>query len=371
MNRLKLLCVAHVVGSGGAARSLRELVNGYTDADIDLVVPRFAGAPDDAAIRRFFGPRIRRIVRFWLPWSEVYVGHPPVWLSARSHLVFPTMWRAQQSRFARFAERERYDAVHLNSLVLHPMIRDDLPFTFHVREILTDQIPRVTADAVRTRGTVFIDEATRKPFERRLPRHHIVLNNPVDMTGVGRLPPEVESRIGGDPARLTIFAMVGTLNDENGLPFVVDAFRKVRSPDVRLVLVGRGPPAVRARLDKLADGDRRIVFWGEEREIDQIYTLADYIVRGEAYHCVGRTIYEALYAGCGVVVPGDRASHKMFEFERFSDRIHFYAPRDRVEFVEQLETLGRQKLGPKRGESNVQSYVAEFDRFMRAAIRNA
>jgi glycosyltransferase involved in cell wall biosynthesis len=370
MGRLKLLFVTHTVGHGGAARSLRELVSGYEDTDVDLAVPRLAGAPDDAAIRRFMGPRLRRIFRFWLPWSEVYVGHSKVWQSARTHLVFPLMWRAEQRRFARFALRERYDAVHLNSLVLHPMVSADLPIILHVREILTEQHARVWADAAKARGTIFIDEATRKPFDPQLPRRHLVLNNPVDMTGVGRLPADAAARIGGDPAGLGIFAMIGDLTDEKGLPFVVESFKQVRSPNARLVLAGRARPAARAKLERLAGSDRRIIFWGEERDIAQVYTLADYVMRGEAYPCVGRTIYEALYAGCGVVIPGDPASHGMFEYERFAERIHFYTPRDRSGFVEQLEALAGQKQTAKHGESNVRSYVAEFDRFVRDAIRN-
>jgi hypothetical protein len=368
MTRLKLLCVAHTVGFGGAALSLRGLVSAYDDAEIDVAVPRFANVPDDDAIREFFGPRLRRVFRFWLPRSEVYVGHAEVWQSARSYFMFPAMWRAQRPRFTRFVAREGYDAVHLNSLVLHPMVSAELPCILHVREILTERRAAVMADAGRARGTIFIDEATRAPFVRPPPRH-VILNNPVDMTGVGTLPRDAASRLGGDPARLGIFAMIGDVTDEKGAAFVVEAFRAVRSPDARLVLVGRVQPAARAKLERLAGGDRRIVLWGEEREIDQIYTLADHVLRGEAYPCVGRTIYEALYAGCGVVVPGDRASHGMFEFERFADRIEFYPPRDQRRLVDRLDALAGQKRTTKRGESNVRRYVTEFDRFVREAIR--
>lgn len=364
MSQLRLLFVAHNVGLGGAARSLRELVNGYDGANADLAVPHFVNAPDDGAIRRFFGPHLRRIFRFWLPWSEVYVGHPKVWQSARSHLLFPLAWRAQRARFLQFVERERYDAVHLNSLVLHPMLTDEIPMTLHVREILAERHDRVRADAKLARGVVFIDEATRKPFEPDLPRESIVLNNPVDMTGVGTLPADVATRLGGDPEQLTTFAMIGDLNDEKGVPFAIEAFRSVKSPAARLVLVGRC--ANRAKLDVLAGDDRRIVFWGEERDIAQIYTLADYVLRGESYPCVGRTIYEALYAGCGVLVPGAREG--MFEFDRFAERIHFYPPRDRAAFVTQLDALAGNKQLAKHGESNVARYVEEFDRFIRRVI---
>ncbi|MEP6859989.1 MAG: glycosyltransferase [Deltaproteobacteria bacterium] len=369
MTQLRLLSVAHNVGLGGAARSLRELIRNYDGADFDLAVPRFASVPDDAAIRSFFGDRLRRICRFWLPWSEVYAGHPTVRQSARSHLLFPLAWRAQQASFERFVRREHYDLVHLNSLVLHPMLRADLPMLLHVREILTEQHDRVRADAARAAGVIFIDEATRKPFTARLPEGHVVLNNPVDMTAVGTLPASLDERLHGRRDHLTVFAMIGDLNAEKGTPFVIDAFREVRSPDVRLVLVGRS--ADRAAFEQLAAGDSRIILWGEEREIAQVYSAADHVIRGEAYPCVGRTIYEALYAGCGVIVPGAADTNELFERERFADRVRFYAPRDRAAFVAAIEAAAPHRYPTKQGASNVTAYVAEFDRFVRRVLGKA
>ena len=59
----------------------------------------------------------------------------------------------------------------------------------------------------------------------------------------------------------------------------------------------------------------------------------------------------------------------MFELERFADRVHFYTPRDRSQLVARLEALAGTKHATEHGESNVQRYVAEFDRFVREAIR--
>jgi glycosyltransferase involved in cell wall biosynthesis len=367
MSRLKILFCTHTVQLGGAARSLREIIRNW-DVDADLAVPKWANADDDSEIRAFFGPRVKRIHHVWLPWSEVYVGRPPIRLSARTHLVFPVAWRAQQASFEKLVRAEKYDGVHLNSLVLHPMLRADIPATFHVREILAEQHERVRADAARARGVVFIDEATKKPFEPRLPPKHIVLNNPVDMTGIGTLPPDVERKLGGKLDDLTIFTMVGTLNDEKGVPFAIEAFRQVKSPNVRLVLVGSTPPILADRIRALAAADKRIILWGEERAIESIYTVTDYVVRGEPYHCVGRTVYEALYAGAGVVIMGNREQHGLFEYDRFADHIHFYPPRDARAFADVIEGLAGKKRGNKRGESNVDRYIVDFDRFIRGAL---
>jgi glycosyltransferase involved in cell wall biosynthesis len=366
--RLKVLFVTHTADAmGGAARSLRELIHAW-DVDADVMVPRFNGVPDDAAVRALFGPRVRRVFRRWLAYDLCYRGRPRLWESARRHLLFPLLWRVDRDAFHRFVARERYDVVHLNSVVLHPLARADQPFILHVREILDGAQPQALASAARAAGVVFIDEATRAPFAAAPLRAGTVLNNPVDMRAVGRLPANAAGRLGGDPAALTVFAMVGTLIPEKGADVVIEAFRRTDAANARLILVGTGTPEYTARLERLAAGDRRIVFWGGERDIESIYTLADWVVRGEAYHCVGRTIYEALYAGCGAVVPGDAGDHTFFEYDRFAERIRFYHPSDREALGGVFRALAGHKLGAKKGESNVTHYAAEFDRFVRAAV---
>lgn len=366
--RLKVLFITHTVDAmGGAARSLRELLLAW-DVDADLLLHRFNDQSDDAAIRAFFGPRIRRISRQWLPYDMCYRGRPTMAQSPRRHLLFPVLWRAQRDRFHRFVAREGYDVVHLNSVVLHPLVGATQPFILHVREILDGAQPAARASASRAAGVVFIDEATAAPFAGERLRASITLNNPVDMRGVGSLPPRAAERLGGDPAALTVFAMIGTLIPEKGADVVVEAFRRVAGASLRLLLVGDGDREYRGRLQQLAAGDRRIVFWGNEPDIDAVLTLSDHVVRGEAYHCVGRTIYEALYAGCGVIVPGDATSHTFFEFDRFADRIHFYRPSDRAELARQLAARAGTKRLSTGGGANVEEYAQRFDRFVRGAV---
>jgi glycosyltransferase involved in cell wall biosynthesis len=366
--RLKLLFVTHTVDPmGGAAKSLRELIHAW-DVDADVMLHRFNGAPDDAAVRAFFGPRVRNVHREWLAYDMCYRGRPSVRESARRHLLFPLMWRARRARFHDFVAQKGYDAVHLNSIVLHPLVRADQPFLLHVREILDGAQPRALASAVAATGVLFIDEATRAPFSTTPLRASIVLNNPVDMRAVGTLPPGAAARLGGDPAKLTVFAMIGALIPEKGVDVAIDAFRRTDAADARLVIVGTGQRDYVARLERQAAGDRRVIFWGGERDIAAIYTLADFVVRGEAYHCVGRTIYEALYSGCGAIVPGDRASHAFFEYERFADRIELYRPSDRDALAQIFRADSGRKLTGKVGASNAAAYADELARFVRDAI---
>src|SRR5207244_1497962 len=157
--------------------------------------------------------------------------------------------------FYRLVRDEKYDAVHLNSLVLHPMVRGDLPFFVHVREIVASDHARVRRNLAAARGVVFIDDATRAPFADVALRSHTILNNPVDMTAVGALPADAAARLGGDPARLVVFAIIGDLIPEKGVDFVIATFKRLRAPEARLLVVGSGPPGFEAELRKLAGDD--------------------------------------------------------------------------------------------------------------------
>jgi len=352
-----LLFVTHSLHHGGATRSLRELIASYTTCD--LVVPHRAAMTDDEA-RAYFGPNVRTIHRFWLPFELCYRGRPSLWRHGHRWIALRLLWLANRAAFYRLAAE--YDAIHLNSVVLHPIVRPDLPFVLHVREIVDLDLAAVRGSACSARGTIFIDEATRAPF-RDLELRSVTLNNPVDMRAVGAPPPDAAARLGGEPSQLTIFSIIGVLIPEKGIDRVIRAFRATRDPQLRLVIVGQG--LAEAALRELARGDSRIVFWGFTPDVEPLFALSDYVLRGEAYPCVGRTIYEALYAGCAVIIPGP-GDAPLFEYERFASRIHFYPPGDEGRLRATFEGLAGKKLVAKRGDSNVTGYIADFDRFVRA-----
>jgi glycosyltransferase involved in cell wall biosynthesis len=360
---LSLLFVTHSLHHGGAIRSLRGLIANYQGITCDLVVPHRAAMTDDEA-RAYFGPNVRRIVRFWLPFELCYRGRPALWRYGHRWIALRLLWLANRAAFYRLAAG--YDAIHLNSIVLHPIVRAELPFVIHVREIVDLDLAAVRGSVCSARGTIFIDEATRTPF-RDLELRSLVLNNPIDMSAVDAPPADAAARLGAALATLTIFSIIGVLIPEKGIDRVIRAFRATRDPQLRLVIVGEG--FAEAALRELARGDPRITFWGFTRDVEPLFAMSDYVLRGEAYPCVGRTIYEALYAGCAVIIPGP-GDAPLFEYERFATRIHFYPPGDETRLRATFESLAGKKLGAKRGGTNVAEHVAGFDRFIRAMTTN-
>jgi glycosyltransferase involved in cell wall biosynthesis len=359
---MKILFVTHSLKLGGAERSLRELVRNLDGVVADLVVPRWSRQSDDE-IRAMFGPALRRVERIWLPFDLCYRGRPPRYRAIHRY-AGALLWRLSRRRWENRIAHENYDAIHLNSVVLHPMVRARFPFTVHVREIVEVHYARVARSLAAARGLIFIDQATRAPFAT-LRTPSVVMNNPFAMRA-SPLPVDAAARLKADPVDVTVFAIIGMLIPEKGVDRVIRAFRGVGNADARLLVVGRGRD--RARLERLARGDERVVFWGEDREIERVYALTDYVIRGEASFAVGRTIYEGLYAGCEVIVPAS-PEDEIFDRERFAGRIHAYKPGDEEALKVMIEHLADSKVSRQPPTSNVADYVEKFLSFVQESTQ--
>ena len=361
----KALFVTHDTGLYGAPRSLATFLNAYETTSAELMVNRrLLGTNDLDAIRSRFGSCIHRVREAWLPFARCFDQRPPYTLRLRARNALARLARGQ---LLAQLEGQRCDFIHLNSLALHPLVDERLPFILHVREIYDGSDPGALDAARRARALICIDEATYAPF-RAAGIPGTVINNPFDMTDVD---PEagVRLREKWNAADKVVFALVGKLNENKGAKFMIESFLRAANPDAMLVLVGEGDRHYMEECRALAGTSPGVVFHGFESEIGAVYAASDYILRGEAYACIGRTIYEGLYSGCGVVVPGVAADgERMFEFERFRERVHFYAPRAAEELIRLFRTLARPARSVDGPKSNVGEFVAGFDRVIQEAL---
>lgn len=258
---------------------------------------------------------------------------------------------------------QKFDFIYLNSLVLHSLIDPDLPFIIHVREIYDGENSEVAKSLAKAHGVIFIDSATRAAFPQ-LSAPWVILNNPFNMQAA-----DVDSA--KSMARrlalgnCTVFTLIGMMNENKGTDFVIDAFNRADRDDAVLLVVGGGTESYEKYCRKLAGGSPRIIFHGFEEDVASIYAVSDYIIRGEAYPCIGRTIYEGLYSGCAVVIPGDAATARdMFEYDRFNEKVYFYAPRQLEAIVSLFQNLKKLNIRGQASMPNVSEFINNFDAFI-------
>jgi glycosyltransferase involved in cell wall biosynthesis len=361
----KALFVTHDTGFYGASRSLQTFLRNYDIARADLMVNRRLGGQQDlAAIQERFGAHIVAVREAWLPFDRCCKGKPPYSLrlglrNALAAIERESVWRKM--------EAERYDFIYLNSIVLHPLIHERLPFILHVREIYDGTNSRVFETARRAKGLIFIDQATAEPF-RRQGVEGMILNNPIDMRAADQATGEA-LRARWNVGQKAVFALVGVLNESKGTEFVIECFKRAGKADALLLIVGEGELSYVERCKRAAAGQDNIVFHGFEVDVASIYAASDYVVRGEAYPCIGRTIYEGLYAGCSVVIPGDDEDQGwVFEHDRFAGRLHFYPPRDVGSLTALFTRLRRVEGQRDQPRSNVADFVRGFDQFLQRVL---
>src|SRR5690242_8724445 len=280
------LFVTHDVGYYGASRSLQALLREYESKRVELAVNRRVfGTNDVPEIRARFGPHVQRVYELPLPFARCFKGKPlPSWRLAMRNIVSTLM----RSRTHAFISRLQPDFIHLNSLVLHPLVRADLPFIVHVREIHDGADRHAYRSLCRARGVIFIDEASKAPFAH-LPVPSVILNNPIDMRGGDpEKSAQLRNALGG--AGKTVFGVLGQINQNKGTAFIIRSFLEARADDALLLIVGEGEPTYVEHCRRLAQGNANVSFQGFVSDVATIYGAIDFVLRGEAYPCVGRTI---------------------------------------------------------------------------------
>jgi len=361
-------------GRGGSAISLATALAVWPAGAYDLLVPAqslLAGGA--AAVRRRF-PSAVQIHPALLPFDGCFVGAeggrlpPPMSRAyARTRTLAAALDRARQHRIGR-----GYDLVHLNSLALNPWLTAGIPCSIHVREIVPRPGPALIARLRRARAIVFIDEATRRPFSGfpDLLACSTVLANPVDMRSVANADTTALAvRIGRPLDQVAVFALLGTQNDDKGTAFIVEQFATLDRDDLLLLVIGDGNRAYLERCRHLAASTRTAVFLPRTDDPMPVLRLADYVLRGEAIACLGRTVSEGLHAGCGVVVPGEEGDRARYlaGVSRFADRVHLYQPRDGAALRAVITALAGRKRHQREFLSNAEPYVAAFHAFLAAA----
>lgn len=231
----------------------------------------------------------------------------PVYANA-SHARF-TAGLSLRSTMRRVLRRGAYDLVHVHSPltpVLPLLAIEEAPCpvvgTFHSyfrrslsyrlgRRFFQDHLDRLAA-------SIAVSRSTTRALGRYFDADWQIVPNGVDLDMFRpNLPPPAGVR-----TDVPVILFLGRFDPRNGLPLLMDAFRRVRSTTrpAQLVVVGGGP--LRRRYQRLADGDPDIVFAGAARD-----GRPGYYASASIYACptdrasFGITLLEAMACGAPVV----------------------------------------------------------------------
>jgi glycosyltransferase involved in cell wall biosynthesis len=339
----------------------------HTKNDVDLLVNKSIIGRDinvNYAKSKYSG-RVKNIYENILPIDYCYRGcQTSDWFKLKTSIK-SLLHSMATKNILKIIKNGDYDFIYLNNLILHNLISEDYPTIIHVRELYNRLNPKVIEDLKKATGVIFIDNYVETPFINTPLKHSIVLNNPFDMVKSNKNIYDIVNINHIDDK--TIFAFIGRIEPEKGVSFIINTFKETTSPQSRLVIIGGGDLNYVSYCKSLAQSDPRIIFTGAIEDIQVVYDWADYIIRGEIAQSGGRTVYEGLYSGCGVIVPGTNIE-RFFDYYKFKQNIHLYIPRDTKDLLRQFKTLENTKITNREYISNINEYIERFDNFITESL---
>lgn len=369
---MKILFISHCHGYYGASKSLQSLLLRYCRHEITLALPSNSlRSSTKEEIRAFYGTNVSEIIYFHLPFKYCYMGAPDGMNFMVRNLLGNLQYILNRGKIYSFIKERGFNAIHLNAPVLYPLIRKDIPFIVHMRDVMLMNQSKAVEKVLQAKGMIFIDPGTMEPFKEMNLNNGIILNNPFDMTMLEKGYDEniILGRYGLSRANI-IFSCIGRIKESKGVKFVIESFLKNKNDRSVLLIFGEGDYGsdYESECREIASKDPRIRFLGEERDIAKVYRISDYIIRGDPWHLIGRTVFEGLYSGCDVIFPGDSSDiEKNPDLREFCDKVHLYSPRNEEDLASKISSL-TEKVKERVFRSNVEEYVDKFDQFIKKVI---
>ena len=365
--RLKGLFITHNYGLYGASQSLQLLLKNIKDTDVTLAIPykEILTARKKKEIANLFRINENRIKQFFLPWDNCFEGRRSDLYNVSVQGVKNILWNVNKNWLYKEIKKGKYDYIHVNSLALNNLIVEKYPFILHIREFLIENSKNRHRRISHSKGVIFIDESVKQPFEHHRLKSNMILNNPVNMENVAHY-----SHIKSSYAGYTVISVIARIVDEKGIDFIIKSFKKASSDSLRLIIVGdKGDgfsTGYKEYCKEISADDNRIIFWGEEKNIHKIYGMSDYIVRGEIDFRMGRSVLEALYSDCDVIVPirDQQIVKTNDELVKFKSKVHMYIPRDISSLAKTFLNLDGRKILKRNFHSNTNNYAKRFNEYI-------
>ena len=237
-----------------------------------------------------------------------------------------------------FCKIHRYDIIHFNSHVLvsaasrlAKLLGSSKPrMIMHVRDFLARGLSPQERGYFNDVDTfICIDYSTQSRLIEELGSafrsKSVVIQNPFRTAAAGIFFDMGRYHV---PFGKKVFAIVGAVISDKGVIKTCRSFVKAEISDSVLVVVGNGEDV--DDVVSICDNSMgRVFYLGEVPNLVDtgFFASIDYLVRGDSTFRTGRTVYEALYAGKIVILPGNQEDlDNDKNLAKFSEKVFFYDP---------------------------------------------
>lgn len=361
--KLKILMISHIpidsiYGSGSSLRLHLESLEQTGRYEFTLICPKPVVNGESTKMTEIeimeTWPSIKNVKQIILPYRFNYdgVSHSiDNKIRTRAHMFLGFMvWR----KLIKSIKHHPPDIIYLSSLVLAPLAlwfkqhdaTRSIPILGHVRELLRKPLSTYDVLAIEASDMfICIDQSTKNRLldvmNGRIEEDRItIIQNPFSVSSVE---PDPSLFTDIDLNKTLIFAIAGLVSKDKGAKMVCETFLKAKVSDAILLVVGKLESSYGQEVKDLCTLNQAKLRWlGEQPDLVArgFFNGVNVLVRGDESFRTGRTVYEALFSGGEVILPGDKSDLALDSaLMAFRDRVTLYKPKDSASLISAFKSF--------------------------------
>lgn len=293
---------------------------------------------------------IEKILPAILPWSDNYEERQICRVLSLSYvrkLISKLVWLAYSKKIISLIDFYQPNLIHLNSLVLLDLVpliqkfRPNIPIISHVREVLDENLCEKDKRFIQHLDALIpIDYATEHRLKVLVPEYPS--NQIYRVQNPFRALPFDESLTSLFPESRHIFAILGQITSSKGVDFVCECFHQADLDNATLMIFGNDQHSYALSLKKYWSSLNKQIVWAGHHDYlfeKGVYNRIDVVIRGDLSFRTGRTVYEGLFSGSRLILPGSHSeSLEDSDLLKFLDKIELYKSRDKKSLIEALRS---------------------------------
>jgi len=297
---------------------------------------------------------IEKILPAILPWSDNYEERQICRVLSLRYirkLISKLVWLAYSKKIISLIDFYQPNLIHLNSLVLLDLVpliqkfRPNIPIISHVREVLDENLCEKDKRFIQHLDALIpIDYATEHRLKVLVPEYPS--NQIYRVQNPFRALPFDESLTSLFPESRHIFAILGQITSSKGVDFVCECFHQADLDNATLMIFGNDKHSYALSLKKYWSSlNKQIVWVGHHDYLFEkgVYDRIDVVIRGDLSFRTGRTVYEGLFSGSRLILPGSHSELlEDSDLLKFLDKVELYKSRDKKSLIEALRSTQEQ-----------------------------
>ncbi len=314
---MKIAFIAHAIGVGGGSLSSSTTIQYLLDAgklkpeDCIIIHDKVKGQSNEKNDLYFNLKNSIKSYECILPFSPIYKG-APINLFLKLYSPFKQFFLTIIFffRYNTILRREGVTTIHLNSMVLWPLLLvlpKSMNRVIHIREVPDGSIgARIAIFVIIRYATKIISIDPISDLSFSSSGKSIVIINPFDMTQSRTLRAQKKSIKAelGIPPDAFIVSLFGTVGKEKGLDFFIDIVKSsVGIGNLVFLVIGKTAGTSGDNGVKFLQEFKNVKYLGEHTDTRKYFAITDVVIRCEDYLPLGRTVWEGIFSGGLALIP--------------------------------------------------------------------